>query len=127
MKAIILCAGMGTRLKEWTEHMPKPLFRIHHKPIWEINIEFFIRQGIEDIVLVVGYKAEKFEYLKDKYKNINLQFIYNDKYDIYNSCYSMKIAQQQLNDDVFVLLGDTVVYRDIQLMNYIDSLKLFKK
>ena len=125
MKAIILSAGMGTRLKEWTEYMPKPLFKINHKPITEINIDFLISKKKKKIVLVVGYKAEKFEYLKDKYKHINLKILYNDKYDIYNSCYSMKIAKNELNDDILVLLGDTVIYKNFTLASYVKQSSLF--
>jgi glucose-1-phosphate cytidylyltransferase len=57
MKAVILCGGKGTRLKEETEYKPKPLVEIGGKPIlWHI-IKIFSSQGVKDFVLCLGYKG----------------------------------------------------------------------
>jgi glucose-1-phosphate cytidylyltransferase len=57
MKAVILCGGKGTRLKEETEYKPKPLVEIGGKPIlWHI-MKIYSSQGIKEFVLCLGYKG----------------------------------------------------------------------
>lgn len=58
MQAIILCGGLGTRLREETEFRPKPMVNIGTKPIlWHI-MKIYASQGITDFVLCLGYKGE---------------------------------------------------------------------
>ena len=58
MQAVILCGGKGTRLREETEYIPKPLVRIGDKPIlWHI-LKIYANFGINDFVLCLGYKGE---------------------------------------------------------------------
>ena len=58
MKVVILCGGMGTRLKEETEYKPKPMVKIGDKPIlWHI-MKLYAHYGIKDFVLSLGYKGE---------------------------------------------------------------------
>jgi glucose-1-phosphate cytidylyltransferase len=57
MKAVILCGGKGTRLKEETEYKPKPLVEIGGKPIlWHI-MKIYAAQGVKDFILCLGYKG----------------------------------------------------------------------
>lgn len=57
MKAVILCGGKGTRLKEETEYKPKPLVEIGGKPIlWHI-MKIYASQGVRDFILCLGYKG----------------------------------------------------------------------
>lgn len=58
MKLVILCGGLGTRLREETEYRPKPMVNIGHRPIlWHI-MKMYARYGYTDFVLALGYKAE---------------------------------------------------------------------
>lgn len=59
MRAIILAGGFGTRLRPLTDIMPKPLLPVKGLPIIEHAILNFIKHGITDIVLSVGYQADK--------------------------------------------------------------------
>ncbi|MBR9704349.1 NTP transferase domain-containing protein, partial [Candidatus Pacearchaeota archaeon] len=57
MKAVILCGGKGTRLKEETEYKPKPLVEVGGKPIlWHI-MKIYAAQGVKDFILCLGYKG----------------------------------------------------------------------
>ena len=67
MKAIILAAGLGTRLRPMTENTPKALVQVNQKPLIEYQIEFLKVKGIHDIIIIVGYLKEQFDYLKEKY------------------------------------------------------------
>jgi len=66
MKVIILCGGVGTRLKEETEYKPKPMVYVGNKPIlWHI-MKTYSHYGYNDFILALGYKAD---YIKDFFLN----------------------------------------------------------
>lgn len=61
VKAVILAAGKGTRMRDLTNELPKPMLRVHGKPILEHIIEGIIGAGMREIFIVTGYKAETIE------------------------------------------------------------------
>lgn len=61
MKAVILAAGKGTRMKELTNELPKPMLRVHGKPILEHILCGLLGAGIRDVFIVTGYRAEVVE------------------------------------------------------------------
>ena len=65
MRAILLAAGMGTRLRPLTLTTPKSLVKVNGQPILERQIEFLKEKGINEIIIVTGYLKEKFDYLKE--------------------------------------------------------------
>ena len=66
MKVIILCGGMGTRLKEETEYKPKPMVYVGNKPVlWHI-MKIYASYGYNEFILALGYKAD---YIKDYFLN----------------------------------------------------------
>lgn len=66
MKTIILCGGVGTRLKEETEFKPKPMIYVGNKPIiWHI-MKIYSCYGFNEFILALGYKAD---YIKDFFLN----------------------------------------------------------
>ena len=67
MKAIFIAAGRGSRLGSLTEDLPKPLVDINGKSIIERQIELLRKKNIDDIIIVTGYKKEKFEFKNVKY------------------------------------------------------------
>lgn len=68
MKTVILCGGMGTRLKEETEYKPKPLVNVGPYPIiWHI-MKTYSHQGYKEFVLPLGFKGEV---IKDYFVNLN--------------------------------------------------------
>lgn len=76
MKAVILCAGYGKRLKPYTNTFQKSMLPLHNKPILEYILKGLIRTGFRDFILVVRYKREQiFDYFKNGAKlNINLEY-----------------------------------------------------
>lgn len=112
MRAIILAAGMGTRLRPITYETPKSLVQVNGEPMAERQIRFLKEKGIEDIVVVTGYLKNKFEYLVEKY---GVKLVHNDKYDIYNNFYTMYLVRDYL-EDAYVAEAD--VYMRI---NFFDA------
>lgn len=74
MKVIILCGGMGSRLKEETEIRPKPLVPIGDRPIlWHI-MQHYAYFGFDDFVLALGYKGDSFREYFLNYQYLNYDF-----------------------------------------------------
>jgi NDP-sugar pyrophosphorylase family protein len=61
MKAMILAAGLGTRLKPWTDHHPKALAVVNNKSLLQRNVEYLQKFGIKDVVVNVHHFAEQVE------------------------------------------------------------------
>jgi dTDP-glucose pyrophosphorylase len=61
VKAIILAAGKGTRMRELTTDVPKPMLNVHGKPILEHIIEGIARTGVKEIFIVTGHRADVIE------------------------------------------------------------------
>lgn len=61
MKAVILAAGKGTRMRELTNDIPKPMLEFQGKPILEHILEGILAAGIQEIFIVTGFKAERIE------------------------------------------------------------------
>jgi glucose-1-phosphate cytidylyltransferase len=58
MKVVILCGGLGTRLREETEFRPKPMVPVGNRPIlWHI-MKFYAHYGFKEFVLCLGYKSD---------------------------------------------------------------------
>lgn len=75
MKAIILAAGKGTRLRPLTEELPKPLVRIKGKPILEHIIDT-LPKVIDEIILIVGYKGDMIQdYFGNEYQSRPITYI----------------------------------------------------
>lgn len=102
MRAIILAAGVGSRLSNITQELPKALVKVGDQTIIERQILFLHEVGITDIYVVIGYLHKKFEFLRSKYQ---VTLIYNPHYQTYNNFYSVYLAREYLTD-CFVLEGD---------------------
>ena len=124
MRAILLAAGMGTRLRPLTLETPKSLIEVNGKPLLERQVEFLKEKGINEIIVVTGYLNEKFEYLKEKY---GVKLVFNDKYDIYNNIYSMYLVREYLADpyviDADVYINRNFIVTDINKSTYFSAYK----
>lgn len=119
MNAIILAAGMGTRLRPLTNNMPKCLVKVGGTPMVEQQILFLHEVGICNITLVSGYKADRLDYLKTKY---GVDIVFNEKYDTCNNIWSMVKVLERFGD-TWVLEGDVYMHHncllsDISLPTY---------
>ena len=81
--AIIMAAGLGTRMRPLTNEIPKPLVKVNGKRMIETIIQGLRKNGITDISIVTGYLADKFEFLTNKYSGLKL--INNPYYQQYNA------------------------------------------
>lgn len=108
MNAIILAAGLGTRLRPLTDDRPKCMVEVGGTPMVERQIQFLHEAGIDDVTLVSGYMAESLEYLRGKY---GVRIVPNLRYDMVNNIYSMYVVRELLGD-TYVLEGDVYMHQN---------------
>ena len=109
IKALILAAGLGTRLRPITDDRPKSLVPVNGQPILLKQIDNLHRNGISDITIVSGYKAEILEKtVHEKYPEI--QIIESVDYATTNNMYSAYLARKTMDGHDFLMMNADVFY-----------------
>ena len=109
MQAVILSGGLGTRLRPFTEVIPKPLLPIGEKAVLEIQIEHLKANGFEHIFLATNYKSDYIENFfgnGDKY-GVKLTISKEDK--PLGTAGPVKLLQNQLNDEPFLVMNGDIL------------------
>lgn len=120
MKALILAAGLGTRLRPITDTVPKCMVPVNGKPIIDQQIESLQKNGIVEITVIAGYLGKQLaDYLNSKYSSINI--IINEVYDTTNNMYSTNLAKQELNEQDFILLNGDVFFESDIIRRLLDT------
>ncbi|NPB10091.1 MAG: phosphocholine cytidylyltransferase family protein [Thermodesulfobacteria bacterium] len=109
MKAIILSAGQGKRLLPLTKDKPKCLVGLEGRAIIEWQIDVLRYAGVDDIVVVVGYQAEKVErLLRQRYGSSAPRFLLNPDYATTDNLWSCWRAREEMDGPFILLNGDTL-------------------
>ena len=113
MKAIILAAGYGNRMRPLTDSLHKTMLTVAGRTIIGRIIDGLLDNGISDIVVVTGYRAEELSaYLATEFKNVKFTFVHNEKYRETNNIYSMALAfEKVVIDSDVVLIESDLIYR----------------
>ena len=114
MKAVILAGGLGTRLKPFTEAIPKPLLPIGEKAVLEIQIERLHRFGVDEIHLATNYKAdyiEKFFGDGSRY-GVTLSISREDK--PLGTAGPLTLLRDRLREPFIVMNGDILTLMDFR-------------
>ena len=109
IKAVVLAAGIGSRINKITKSIPKTMIEINDKCIYEYILENLVNNNIYNVVFVIGYRASKLKpILKAKCKElgINLEVVENKQYKTTNTMYSLWLARDLLKSDFIYLHGD---------------------
>lgn len=115
--AVILAAGRGSRLKGFTEHIPKGFLKIGGETLIERSIRHLKSVGITRIIIGTGYRSEAFDLLREKYGVILYK---NENYLSSESFYTLFLAQSFLQND-FLLLESDLLYDPAGLSFILDS------
>jgi len=106
--AVILAAGMGTRLRDEVEDYPKGFLRLGQRPIIEESIERLVAAGIRDIVIVTGHCAGHYDRLAALQDGL-VRTVHNSHFADSGSMYSLYCARDAIDDD-FLLLESDLIY-----------------
>lgn len=107
MQLVVLCGGLGTRLRSVVADRPKSLAEVAGKPFLEHILEYYRRQGVTDFLLATGYLSEQIEacFPGGRFKDASVTF--SVEAEPLGTGGALKQAQRLLADDFFVVNGDT--------------------
>ena len=109
MKAIILAAGLGTRMKPLTNKLPKPMVKVLDKNLLEYKLES-LPESITEIILVVGYKGNIIKkYFGNNYKNKKITYVFDKT--ISGTAHALWQAKSFLKGRFIVMMGDDIYSR----------------
>lgn len=107
MRAVILAAGMGVRLRTIIGEIPKGLIKIDEKTLLERSLEALKEHGINDVIIVTGFYGDSIKSKFGKeYSGIKLRYVSNEIYSKTNSMYSLSKAKNLIDDDILLLESD---------------------
>ena len=106
-RAIIMAAGIGTRMRPLTLAVPKPLIPVNGVRMIDTVVDALHQNGINEIYVVVGYLKDQFyQWVKDKN---GVRIIDNPYYATCNNISSLYVAREHL-EDCIILDGDQIIY-----------------
>lgn len=132
MQAIILAAGMGSRLKSLTENNTKCMIKVNGVTLIERMLNQLEKLDLEKIVIVIGYQGHKLvEYISTLGINTPIVYVDNPIYDKTNNIYSLALAKEYMLQDDTLLLESDLIFEDCILTDLVaderDTLALVDK
>ena len=116
MKALILVGGKGTRLKPYTNTIPKPLLPVGEKPILEIILMQLKNSGVKDVVLAVGHMSQLFESFFGDGSRLGININYSFEEKPVGTAGAIAYSIDLFDDDFFVMNGDLLTTLDFTAM-----------
>lgn len=108
MRAILLAAGEGARLRPFTLSKPKPMVRVANKPIAQYAIEALVENGVRDITLVVGYRRTKVQSYFGDGGRFGARLTYAFQEALVGTAHALTVAGEP-DDDFLVVAADNLV------------------
>jgi glucose-1-phosphate thymidylyltransferase len=107
MQAVVLAAGKGTRLQPLTEDKPKVLVEVKGTPLIKDVFDNLIGAGADDLVVVVGYKAEQIiDYFGDSYRNVPITYAHQREQ--LGLAHAILQAEPHIDGPFMLMLGDNI-------------------
>jgi UDP-N-acetylglucosamine diphosphorylase/glucosamine-1-phosphate N-acetyltransferase len=109
MKAVILAAGEGMRLRPLTTSEPKVMIPVANRPILEYVVDSLVKNDVHEIVMVVGYRKERImSHFEDGRKfGAKIEYVVQDKQ--LGNGHALSCARERVSGDFLVLAGDNIV------------------
>ena len=109
MKALILAAGFGTRLKPLTNDIPKPMFPVLNRPILEHALNFLSSQGIKEIAINLHHQPEGIIDYFGNGKNFNVKLHFSKEENILGTAGGIKKLELFFKDDTFLVINSDIL------------------
>lgn len=127
MQALILAAGTGSRLKQYTEKVPKCMVPVNGVPMIERAIDSLVEAGIKKLYIGLGYKAEVLKkfiadtFTTERLNGMQIDFVENPVYDKTNNIYSLWLARSVFSQDDTLLLESDLVFSKELIKNLVQA------
>lgn len=123
MQAIILAAGMGKRLGEYTKDNTKCMLPINGIRLIDRTLTILSKLHINRVIIVVGYQAQNLiNHIGNRYDDVlKIEYVNNPIYDKTNNIYSLALAKQQMMEDDTILLESDLIYEESIIRLLIDN------
>ena len=114
-KAIILSAGQGSRLGHLTDSKPKCLIEFNGRTLLDRQLDALAVNGVEDVVVVTGFRDDQIEAALKRRSDIgpSVRTVYNPFYKVADNLGSLFVARDEIQGDVLVWNGDTLVSEEL--------------
>jgi NDP-mannose synthase len=116
MKAIILAGGLGSRLKPFTEVIPKPLLPIGEKSVLEIQINQLKKHGFDEIILATNYKSEYIQNFFGDGSRYGVRLKISKEAQPLGTAGPLMLLKDELNEPFLVMNGDILSSVDFTKM-----------
>lgn len=113
MKAVVLAAGKGTRLRPLTNDKPKGLVEVNDKPIVTHCFEQLAELGADEFIVVVGYQKEDIiSYYDDEFKGIPITYAHQREQK--GLAHALLTVEEHIDDDFMLILGDNIFQANLE-------------
>ena len=113
MQAIILAAGMGKRLGEYTKNNTKCMVPVNGVPLIDRTLRQLGELNLNRIVVVTGYEGQKLkDYIESHHKGTKIEYVNNPIYDKTNNIFSLALAKDKLAEDDSLLIESDLIFED---------------
>lgn len=113
MQAIILAAGMGKRLGEYTKNNTKCMVPVNGVPLIDRVLGQLSKLILNRVIIVVGYQGQNLiEHLGSERDGLKIEYVYNTVYDKTNNIYSLWLAKEKLMEDDTLLIESDLIFED---------------
>ena len=123
MQAIILAAGMGRRLGEYTRDNTKCMLPVNGVRLIDRVLGQLSQLGLSRVVIVVGYKGQNLiDYIGHRYDDrLKIEYVNNPVYDKTNNIYSLSLAKDKLQEDDTLLIESDLIFDDSLFRMILDN------
>lgn len=113
MKAVVLAAGEGTRLRPLTEDKPKGMVEVDGKPILTHCFEQLVELGAEKLVVVVGYRKENIiEHYDDEFEGVPITYTHQREQK--GLAHALLKVEEYIDEDFMLMLGDNIFQANLE-------------
>lgn len=122
MQALILAAGMGRRLGEFTADNTKCMLPVNGVRLIDRMLNQLKRLSLSRIIIVIGYEGENLRnYVRQNHSDLNIIYVENPIYDKTNNIYSLWLARDLMAEEETLLLESDLIFEDLVLQMAIES------
>ncbi len=122
MQAMMLAAGMGRRMKKYTQNHTKCMMEVGGETLLARAVTALVNAGIHKLVMVIGYEAKTLcDYIQTQNFPMEIEYVYNKDYASTNNIYSLYLARDYLEQDDTILLESDLIFEGKLIQDLVEN------